>query len=446
MKPACSTLCFKRINTVFALCLGLALFRGSVQAATTCDGWVSQGRTNLAAHNLTNANLCFSNAVALCPSHATGNVFYAATRLLTLADRPAGHAFLDRLGFAPTNRSVYAWTAYPPHDTNGAPFAPTNMSAAEISAFLRTNILTEIVGAASNLATVTETNFTLDLTSNETTTVAVTLDFGDLLLLRAGLQFAQCAAYTVHSWDFDVQLSALHALLVDGMTTREGFLAQYPYLFTFATTNDCALARQAFANGVALYLSASEFIRNRADVTRLFNYDSNKAQSEADFRTTLTDLNQSLNGPVVLTLQTNYTVCLSNLFNGANPPRAFFPDLAGDAVIAGTLPDPSFGGVIQGLEAYEAESLLGHGSLASQPTKTVLPFVSRFRLPQRLADGSLQVTLDALDHAFFRIPGFHGPADVDGSDQHLCSGRNVVVQGPSSGWRGAAFLPGSGPV
>src|SRR3954471_22471826 len=110
--------------------------------AQTADILVSQGRSFLAARDLTNANARFASALAAAPNHSTANVFRAATRLLTLADQPAGKAFLDRLLIGPTNRSVYGWTADFARTTNGTILAPTNVSAAFLTAFLRTNMLT----------------------------------------------------------------------------------------------------------------------------------------------------------------------------------------------------------------------------------------------------------------------------------------------------------------
>src|SRR5258706_996709 len=173
--------------------------------AAPADDLIAQGRAYLAARDLTNANARFASAVAADGNHSTANVFRASTRLLTLADQAAGKALLDRLGMGPTNRSVYGWTADLAHDTNGIVQAPANMSAAELSAFLRTNILVEIAAAGSNLAVVTDPNFALSLTSNETTMIDVTLDYADLLMVRAALRFAQYLGYTIHSWNLDIQ-------------------------------------------------------------------------------------------------------------------------------------------------------------------------------------------------------------------------------------------------
>jgi hypothetical protein len=393
---------------VLAFVLLALLAAPSPGRGQTADTYVTQGRTLLAAHDLMGANSNFAAAVRLSPVHAHGNVLWAGTRLLTLPTQPAGMALLDRLGFAPTNRSLYDWTAMVPQDTNGMALAPTNMSAAELSAFLRTNVLVALTAAGTNLAAVTDHNYLLSLTSNETSTVAVTLDYGDLQMLRAGLKFLEYVGYTVHSWNADVQLTAIRSLFTNGPGTAQSFLAQNPALLTFATTNDLAAARLAFSNAVTLYLNASDFIRNRpANVTRLFNYEPDMAQDENNFRVTLTELQQSLSHPTVLTINTNLTVNLRNHFTGAKPPRAFLPQLAGNRAIAGTLPDPSFGGILQGLAAYQVEDFLGNYRSARGHSEGSdqggVAFVSRFRSPQHFADGRIQVVLDALEGSLFLI-------------------------------------------
>jgi hypothetical protein len=326
--------------------------------AQTCDNYVAQGRTYLAAHDLTNANSQFVLALSLCPGHTNANVFRAATRLLTLAGQPAGKALLDQLGFAATNRSVYHWTAGPPRDTNGVPYAPTNFSAAGVTAYLRTNALLEVIGAEANLAVVTDTNYTLTLTSNETATVAVTLDYGDLQMLRAMLQAAEYAIYNTYDWNLDVQLSAVRSLYTNAQFNFEKLLAQYPSLLIFATTNDLGAAKGAFTNGVSRYLTASQFIRGRTNLVRLFNLDPGEATNEEHFRLTLNDLNNSFHGAVTLTIDSAYSVFAPPLFDGRHPVRSFLPQLRGAGFALGTLPDLTFGGLIYGVQLDPIENLL----------------------------------------------------------------------------------------
>ena len=238
------------------LVLGLALtLTADTVAQTTCDDWVSQGRAKLAAHDLTNANLCFSNAVLKCPDHQPANVFYAITRLLVLPSGSPIDSFLTRLGLSPTNRSPYDfWTATIATNANGYWQVPADMNAEEATALARTNILPQITAAVSNLAKVSNTNFLLSLIRSDTAVADVQLDYGDILMLQALLRASEYAEYTICSYNWDVQLAAVEALMTNETFGVEWLLADYPQLLTFATTNDLAAARRAFTNAVALYM------------------------------------------------------------------------------------------------------------------------------------------------------------------------------------------------
>lgn len=157
----------------------------------TADAWVTQGRTYLGKHDLADADNCFSNALTVSKTNQTANAFYAITRLLVLPNQPPGSNFLTRLGLPSSGRNIYNWTAMPPKDTNGLVLAPDGVNANEFPVQLRTNVLLAIAGAISNLSLVTETNFTVTLSSNETTTVRTTVDYGDLRLIQAGLYAAK---------------------------------------------------------------------------------------------------------------------------------------------------------------------------------------------------------------------------------------------------------------
>ncbi len=328
-------------------------------SAQNADTFVAAGRFHLAARDMTNANASLAAAVAAAPNHETANALYAATRLLALPSQPAVNVFLDRLGVSRERRDIYHWSTSIPRDTNGVPLAPAGVNANEFAALLRTTVLPEVSGAAANLAKVINTNFLLNLGSNETTFASVTVDYGDIQLLRAMLHAAEYYGYTVHSWNFDAQLSALRALATNRATTVQQIMAEYPQLFAFATTNDLAAAKEAFQRAVDRYFEASTFIRSRpTNTTRLFNYDPDMAQDELKFRQTLADLKNSLNGPVVLTHEQHYTVHLARHFDGTSSLRSIFPAFHENSFILGTFRDATFGGLIAGLEEADVEEFL----------------------------------------------------------------------------------------
>ncbi|MDE3067203.1 MAG: hypothetical protein KGJ60_06575, partial [Verrucomicrobiota bacterium] len=321
---------------------------------------ISLGRFHLANQDLPGASAAFAQALALSPTNETANALYAATRLLVLPDEPAGSNFLTRVGFPTDGRNLYNWTARLPKDTNGILLAPTGVRAGDFTAQLRTNVLLSVTGAISNLAAITDTNFTLDLSSNETTLAEVTVDYGDLKLIQAALYGAQYLIYALNAQNLDAQLTDLRSLYTNGILSVGQVLADYPQLFTFATTNDLQAARAAFTNGVDAYLIASAFIRSRpTNIVRLFNYDRVSAQGEADFRFTLQDLRFSLlAGPQTLAIKPNLTVNMATQFTGGATWRSLLPRFDGNSIELGTFPDLTFGGGIDGLDQFHVEDFL----------------------------------------------------------------------------------------
>jgi tetratricopeptide (TPR) repeat protein len=329
-------------------------------SAQTADDWVSQGRSYLAARDITDANASFAQALALNPNHENANALYAITRLLVLPSQPAGSNFLTRIGFPIAGRNIYVWSSTLPKDANGLWLAPNGVNANEFTAQLRTNVLPAVSGAVGNLAAITDTNFTISLTSSETAITSVTLDYGDLKLIQAGLYASEYLIYTLNAQNLDAQLTVIRALYTNGALSAGQVLSDYPQLFTFSTTNDLQAARSAFTNAVNCYMTASKFIRARPpSEVRLFNYDEAMAKSEAGFRLTLQDLKNSLeDGPQFLALDPDLMADMTTLFSGDTSWRNLLPKFDGNAIELGSLPDETFGGLIYGLTREDVESYL----------------------------------------------------------------------------------------
>ena len=372
------------------LIAGLFYWNASAQ---TADDWVNQGRSYLAAHDITDANASFAQALVLNPNHQTANALYAATRLLVLSYQPAGSNFLTRIGFPVAGRNIYGWNSKLPEDAKEIPLAPNGVNANEFSAQLRTNVLLSISGAIANLSAITDTNFTVSLTSSETTITGVTVDYGDLKLIQAGLYASEYFIYTVNAQNLDAQLTAFRALYTNGTWSAEQVLSDYPQLFAFSTTNDLQAARAAFTNAANCYMIASTFIRARPpSEVRLFNYDEVSAQSEANFRLTLQDLKNSLvAGPQTLALNPNLTVDMTTQFSGSTTWRSLLPKFDGNAIELGSLQDLTFGGVISGLTRDEVEGFLSERFV-------MLPVGSA---PTLLSDDSLKIAFTTLSGHYY---------------------------------------------
>lgn len=302
------------------------------------------------------ANQSFSNALSLSPTNSRLQFYEGATGLLALFQEPAGSNFLNRLGISTSGRDLFNWQADGPTNANGhliIPHTTPPLNADEFTAQLYTNILPALLSAEGNLIQITNTNFTLCLTSNETHGSSVTVDWGDVQMLQAMGQALELFIYETHSWNLNVQLlTASNILRNDGGI--EGLLTNYPSLLTTTSTADLPAAKTAFTSAITNYFTASEFIRSRpTNEVRLFNLDPNKAQEEFQFRETLSNLLASLNGPVPLTVANNYTVSAQALFGGNFDLRNYLPSFDSNDFLWDSFPDPTFGGIISGLTEQE---------------------------------------------------------------------------------------------
>jgi hypothetical protein len=331
--------------------------------AQTADTYIARGRAYLGptADNLWAADTNFIRALQLSPTNETANALEAATRLLVLPQTTAGSNFLNSLGIAKTGRDLYNWTAQMPTNSNGEIVFPLNYNSATAIAFLRTNILAAIAASGTNLANIRDSRFTLLLAAAETTGVQdVTLDYGDIQMLRATLAMAQFAGYTLNAHNLKVVIPTLQKVAKTNGLTMQWVLATYPSLLTLATPSDLALSKSALTNAIGLYFSASDFIRNvRApgDV-RLFNLGTNDVAAEAEFRSDLTNALASLDGPTIIDPKETFAINASNYFSGAKTLRSLMPQFSGNIYKNNSLPDYTFGGILVNEPAYLTEALL----------------------------------------------------------------------------------------
>jgi len=339
----------------------------TVLANTNAPDYFEAGTNYMAIADFVLANLSFSNALTFSPTNGAYDFFYAATGLLSLPQEPAGSNFLDHIGLSDIGRDFFDWQA---RLTNAVPIG---VNADEFTAQLRTNVLPAIIAAQSNLARITATNFTVDLTASETHMGAVAVDWGDVQLLRATCAAAELFIYTTYSWNLDVQLTtASNYLGKDGSV--EAFLTNFPNLLTTTSANDLPAAQGAFTNAINEYFAASQFIRNRSPGdTFLFNLSTNELAKELQFRQTLSNLLASLNSPVVVFKNSpGNLVSMQAFFNGNFNPRSYLPEFQGDDFVWDTFPDTTFGGIVTGL----TEKQVGKGFLKHAESVLDLPGTS----------------------------------------------------------------------
>lgn len=322
--------------------------------------YVLQGRIYFEQRNITRANDNFAAALALDPNHTTANAFYAVTRLLAVTKTPSFNSLLDSIGLTQTNRDAFSWSAAFRTNSAGTPLVDDNLNAEEAVTFIRGTLLPEVVGAIGNLSRIQDQSFLLNLTADEAfSTHPVTVDFGDIRLMRASLEFSRLVLLTISTWNFDAQASAVRSLYENDELSAEQILRKFPQLLTISSTNDLPLAKEAFQRSISDYLLASFLIRSRpTNIVRLFNLDATEAEAERTFRITLGDLERSLDSVVRLTEFPDVSAHAGVLFSGPKAVREFLPEFAGNDVIAGTLPEITFGEAVFGIEAYQIEAEL----------------------------------------------------------------------------------------
>ena len=204
----------------------------------------------------------------------------------------------------------------------------------------------------------------MSLSSNETLIESVTVDYGDIQMLRALLSAAQFFGYTLNENNLSVVVPQVESWMETNGFTYQLALGTYTSILALQNTSDLPASESALTNAIANYFAASAFIRNRpADATnRLFELDASKTDEEATFRTILTNVLASLNGPAELSPNNadaiESTLNLNAWFSGVNSLNSFLPKFNGDVYVNDSLPNYTFGGIVPDWPAYKTESFL----------------------------------------------------------------------------------------
>ncbi|HTI71898.1 MAG TPA: hypothetical protein VMF06_18120 [Candidatus Limnocylindria bacterium] len=314
---------------------------------------ITQGRSALGTQKYAEAELLFQQAQRADPADSSAHALHAFSRVLALPERAPVKAMLDLLGTAPGNRNFLRWTAHLSRGLDGKLRLPPGVSLQAVADAWRTNIVKELAGAEADLSQVVDSHFSLTLSAAETTTVETTVDFADLQLLRAVCHGERYLSLTAYSWDLDAQLDALNSLFAAGDHTIEEFLRKNPSFLTFRSAEEFAEARIAFEQAVTRYVEASQLIISRPLTSiRLINWDPAKAVQESDFRRALEGLRTSLDG--TNRYESRYN--LARQFVPGLAPRPLLPQFSGSSFVVGSLPDPTFGGLVAGYTRSDFET------------------------------------------------------------------------------------------
>jgi hypothetical protein len=356
--------------SVFVAILG----QGQLGFAFTDQDYKDFGRFYLEKKNLSTALSMFSYA-----SDAEGKTLKTLTSLALLQRDSGTVTFFNNLYVdSPGNIWDARDVGYSSNPSQPNPFrAQNNANANQVSSILKNSHLPVYLQAETDLAAFTSDNLLVPLGRSETGYPDISLDRGDILMIRALLACGRGAAYLINSQNSNILINEFVSLTEEpGPVTIEKFLAKFVDAGKLANPSDLPLARQEFKNSITRYKEASEWIRTKRtfNAVRLFNlpgsfgvnpgevYTAGLAD-EAAFRAKLDEYALLLDGSRLLTGFDNKPIETLNakpFFDGSVNLRTILPSFRKNKIRQGEVTD-SFakaGGVYPGNTIARTEGLL----------------------------------------------------------------------------------------
>jgi hypothetical protein len=331
--------------------LALAAMLGSARADLASS--LAAGRQALKNKDLPTALTNFKAAVVASPNDAEANALTGMARAAALVNSTEGTALLTKLGVSKTGRNVLDWHALFPKR-----YTSSKLMSDEAEGVALTNVVPEFEAAVANFAKVTSPAFVLNLSADETHTVAFSIDQGDILFISSLVQAAICGAHALDTQESNLGVGEIDKLLFSNGLTLERLLKTKPTLFTAETTAGAAAVKMgtAYTGAVNTYSQAVLFIRARLDSTgRLVALDPSQDVAEAQNRAYLEKVRDSLAATV--NFDTRTQVNAGAFVAAPKGLRTLLPTLYKNngpdvsAPVPPTVPDPTMGGVLPGMTA-----------------------------------------------------------------------------------------------
>jgi hypothetical protein len=376
----------------------------TVTQPTTASAWLQAGELALDAGDLDNGYAALTQAVALSPTNADANARACVSRFFLIPRQPAVSNYLaTRLETPPGKLFAFNYAPDAKFDTNGAvEILETALSLAEnlltgsglntnaslttgdLIALFNNSIMPTLLACDTNMARLTNVAYTVTLTTNEThLAYPITFDHGDFLILRSLVQLFSVGGDTSQAFDFNLDINQLLTSYETNGLTVQSFLSDYPN-FLNATANvrpEVVASKTALTNCMNYCLQAVDFVRSNrpAGAIRLFTFSGSLTNDQTELSDFFNDVETSLTTPVAvdrflnllesvagsagisLTISTNnylVSIYLGAYFNSTNSLRSFLPAFSGNSYVSNSLPDYTFNGLVQGVPAWQTETLL----------------------------------------------------------------------------------------
>ena len=176
----------------------------------------------------------------------------------------------------------------------------------------------------------------------------VTVDYPDVLVLRTITNLLSGLASLQSGYNWDMNAGHVEGLDDSNNLTMEQVRLHNPNFAGIRSTSQLAKAKVFLQTAIDLYKEASPLLTdfNRLSVrNRLFVLSLEDLSEEADFRTALTDLENSLNGPYSLE-EGGDQVDLSRLFAGQVDLASLLPASKKNKLTTDQFDDPTMGGLL----------------------------------------------------------------------------------------------------
>jgi hypothetical protein len=358
----------KKITPLIA-CLSLG---ASLLQASSIETII--GRYNLAQKNLTYANSMFAQG-----SDAEAKTLKALTSLALLQRDSGTVTFLNNLYVdSPANIWDARDVGYSPNPSQPNPLrAQNNANVNQIVDILRNTHLPVYLQAETDLSTFTSDSLLVPLGRSETGYPDISLDRGDILMIRALLACGRGAAYLINSQNSNILINEFVSLTEEpGPVTIDKFLAKFADAGKLANASDLPLARQEFKNSITLYKQASEWVRTKRtpNAVRLFNLPGSLGvksgevytaalADEVKFREKLDEYALLLDGSRLLTGFDNKPIETLNaqpFFDGNVNLRSILPSFRKNKIRQGDVTDgfAKAGGIYSGNTIARTEAWL----------------------------------------------------------------------------------------
>ena len=332
------------------------------------------GRYNLAQKNLTYANSMFAQG-----SDAEAKTLKALSSLALLQRDSGTVTFLNNLYVdSPANIWDARDVGYSPNPSQPNPFrAQNNVNASQVSSILKNSHLPVYLQAETDLSAYTSDTLLIPLGRSETGYPDISLDRGDILMIRAILACGRGAAYLINSKNSNILINEFMSLTEEpGPVTIEKFLAKFVDAGKLANPSDLPLARQEFKKSITHYKEASEWIRTKrtSNSVRLFNlpgsFGVNRGEvytaglaDEVKFQAKLDEYALLLDGSSLVTGFDNKPIDTLNakpFFDGLVNLRSILPSFRKNKIRQGEVTDgfAKAGGVYPGNTVARTEGWL----------------------------------------------------------------------------------------